>query len=241
MNYGIQLYGVRDIAEKDLSGAIEKVAKLGYASVEFAGFFGHTADEVNDMLRKNNITVSGTHSGLDDLLNNYDETVAFHKAIGNKRYIIPWASLSSQEKIDDFIAKVNKISKRLADDGITLAFHNHDNEFKPNRDGSVAYEQLIYRTDIKLQVDTYWAYVGIGDPIALLDRLGDRLACIHIKDGFENGDGVPLGMGSAPVEDVYRYAVKNNIDIIVESETCKPSGLAEAEICINYLRSLENK
>lgn len=52
MNYGIQLYGVRDIAEKDLSGAIEKVAKLGYASVEFAGFFGHTADEVNDILRK---------------------------------------------------------------------------------------------------------------------------------------------------------------------------------------------
>ena len=113
MNYGIQLYGVRDIAEKDLSGAIEKVAKLGYASVEFAGFFGHTADEVNDMLRKNNITVSGTHSGLDDLLNNYDETVAFHKAIGNKRYIIPWASLSSQEKIDDFIAKSEEKCKKI--------------------------------------------------------------------------------------------------------------------------------
>lgn len=241
MNYGIQLYGLRDLAQKDLSAAIRKVAELGYASVEFAGFFGHTSEEINEMLKNSNLQISGTHSGLDDLVDHYDETVAFHRAISNRRYIVPYADLSSQEKLDDFIKKANDLSKRLADDGITLAFHNHATEFQRNADGSLPYEQLLYRTDLQMQVDTFWAYVGMGDPIALLNRMGDRLACIHLKDGLPNGDGKPLGMGSAPVDAVYRYAVENHIEMIVESETCNPSGSAEAEICIRYLRSLENK
>ena len=125
MNYGIQLYSVRDLAENNLGEAIKRVAELGYNSVEFAGFFGHSAEKVNEMLLKNNISVSGTHSGLNDLIDNYEETVAYHKAIGNKLYIIPGHDLDSQDKLDKFVSAVSVISKRLADDGITLAYHNH--------------------------------------------------------------------------------------------------------------------
>ena len=41
--YGIQLYSVRDITEKDLPGAIRQMAEMGYKGMEFAGFFGHSA------------------------------------------------------------------------------------------------------------------------------------------------------------------------------------------------------
>ena len=50
MNYGIQLYSVRDLAENNLGEAVKRVAELGYNSVEFAGFFGHSADKVKEML-----------------------------------------------------------------------------------------------------------------------------------------------------------------------------------------------
>ena len=30
MDYGIQLYSVRDLAEKDLSAAVKRVAEIGY-------------------------------------------------------------------------------------------------------------------------------------------------------------------------------------------------------------------
>ncbi len=239
MNYGIQLYSVRDLAEKDLGAAIRRMSELGYSSVEFAGFFGHTAEEIKKMLTDNNISVSSTHSGLGDLLNNYEETVKYHKAIGNKLYIIPGHDLSSQEKLDRFISEVASVSERLKADGITLAYHNHTHEFKANADGSVIYEQLLYRTDLMLELDAYWAFVGMKNPITLLERIKDRLVCIHIKDGSAEGKGTPLGMGEAPVSDVYAYCAEHGIPMIVESETCQPDGVTEAEICINYLHSLE--
>ena len=46
MEYGIQMYSIRDMAEKDLDAALGAVATIGYKYVEFAGFFGHTAEEV---------------------------------------------------------------------------------------------------------------------------------------------------------------------------------------------------
>ena len=51
MEYGLQLYSVRDITQNGLERAMQKVADLGYTSVEFAGFFGNSATEVRRMLR----------------------------------------------------------------------------------------------------------------------------------------------------------------------------------------------
>ena len=53
MKYGLQLYSIRDITQNDLASAIKKTAELGYNCVEFAGFFGHTANEINSMLENN--------------------------------------------------------------------------------------------------------------------------------------------------------------------------------------------
>lgn len=239
MEYGIQMYGVRDMASENFEKAVREVSKLGYSNLEFAGFFDRTAEQVVRLLEENNVRVSGTHSSLDDLINNYDSTVDFHKAIGNKLYIIPGYKLSCQSEIDYFVEWVNKLNDKLALDGITLAFHNHWKEFVPNADGSVAFEQILYRTDIKLEVDTYWAFIGMNNPITLLDRVADRLVAIHIKDGDADKNGTPLGMGDAPVKEVYEKALSLGLPLIVESETCNPSGIKEAEICMNYLKSLE--
>ena len=43
MEYGLQMFSVRDMTEKDLEGAIRAVAALGYRYIEYAGFFGHDA------------------------------------------------------------------------------------------------------------------------------------------------------------------------------------------------------
>ena len=165
--------------------------------------------------------------------------MAFHKAIGNKNYIIPGYDFWSQEKLDRFVELVNPICEKLEKDGISLGYHNHNKEFEVLENGEVVYEQLLYRTSLKLEIDTYWAFVGMKNPIGLLDRLKDRVNFVHIKDGFTSGEGVPLGLGETPVKEIVAKAISLGIPMVVESETCKPSGLKEAEICIDYLKTLD--
>ena len=55
------------------------------------------------------------------------------------------------------------VEPKLKAAGIQLHYHNHDHEFKPNRDGLIPEEELLKRTDILLEVDTYWAYVAGED------------------------------------------------------------------------------
>jgi sugar phosphate isomerase/epimerase len=222
-----------------MRGTLSKIARQGYSFVEFAGFFGIGAWDIAAWLKECGLRVSGTHTGLKELLEKTDETIAYHKQIGNTCIIVPYAELDTQFKLDAFIGDMNVLKERLAGEGIRLGYHNHAQEFKPGKDGSVAFEQLIYRTELDLEIDTFWAYAAGVDPVALLDRLQKRVPVIHIKDGFENGEGMPLGMGTAPVKAVYEAAKALGMAMVVESETLRPDGLTETDICMKYLRSLE--
>ena len=240
MDYGVQMYSIRSYCEENgFEAGIAKMAEQGYKLIEPAGFYGHTAEEVNAMLKKYDVKICSTHSSFNDLIEDFEGTVAFHKAIGNKTYIIPGYSTRNQQKLDYFIEKINELQPKLEAEGITLAFHNHHREFLPNEDGGQAYDQLIYRTNIKLQIDMFWAFVGMKDPIALMEKVKDRLIGMHMKDGTPDGNGTPLGMGEAPVAAVYAKAVEMGLPMVVESETQTPDGPTETKICIDYLRSLE--
>lgn len=238
MNYGLQLYSVRDLTEKDLALALKKVAEIGYKNMEFAGFFGHSAEEVKAMLEENGLTVSGTHSSLDDLEKDFEGTVKYHKTIGNTNYIIPGAPWKTAKELDDTIAKLNKFQPMLAAEGITLAYHNHDGEFRPNEDGQIPHEEMEKRTNVDFEIDTYWAYVAGKDPIEVITRLKDRVKVIHLKDGLQNGEGFALGEGTAPVAEVRAKAIELGMQIVVESETLQPDGVSEVTRCFEYLKTL---
>ncbi len=240
MNYGLQLYSVRDLTKDDLEGALAKVAALGYSFVEFAGFFGHGAAEVRGMLEKYGLTVSGTHTGVAELTpEKLKETIAYHKELGNRNIIIPAADFSTREKLDALIDLINDIQPKLAAEGIALGYHNHYHEFLPTEYGTLVHSELEARTKVFFEIDTYWAYVAGQDPIAVLNRLGERVPVIHLKDGLADGHGMALGEGTAPVEAVRACAIATGRTMVVESETCQPSGIEEVGRCIRYLRGLD--
>ena len=127
----------------------------------------------------------------------------------------------------------------LAAEGIKLCYHNHSHEFFPNEDGQIIYDELVSRTNMGLEIDTFWAFAGGKDPIAMMEALKDRLHFIHIKDGLADKTGKPLGMGEAPCAAVYVKAKEMGIPMVVESETLQPDGLTEAKICYDFLIAQE--
>lgn len=239
MKYGVQMYSLRDITDKDLDGALGAVAAMGYKTVEFAGFFGHSAEEVKAMLDKYGLECIGTHSPLKDLIDNFDDTVKFHKTIGNHNYIIPGHDLGTREKLDTFINQCNELIPKLKEHGIRLGYHNHSHEFQITGEGYQIHKELEERCDVFFELDTYWAYVAKLDPVSEMERLKSRLKVIHLKDGTPDGKGYSLGMGEAPVAAVRAKAIELGVDIVVESEGLDPTGKEEVQRCIDYLHTLD--
>lgn len=234
------MYSVRDIAEKDLHKALEQVAALGYSAVEFAGLFGNKPETVREWLGGLGLEAWGTHTGLDALEKDFNGVVKEHRALGCNVLTVPWLSPATREETDAVIEKLSDYSRRLASEGITLSYHNHAHEFAPNKDGVFFWNELVSRTALPLEMDTYWVYAAAEDPLQWMDRLSaaGRLPLIHLKDGLSGGEGKPLGMGTAPVAAVHERAKDCGAKIIVESETLCPSGIDEARICIEYLKAL---
>ena len=237
MDYGIQLYSIRDLAKENFEEAVAAASRIGYSSIEFAGFFGRTAAEVNKAMDDAGIRIIGTHSGWGDLANDYENTLRFHKEIGNKHYTIPGADLSTPEKLKDFVAFLNYMTPKLAAEGSELAYHNHAREFIVNDFGVRTHDVLAAETNVSFEIDTYWAFVGGEDPVKVLDKYAHRMSLIHLKDGSAAGKGKSLGLGEAPLADIVSAAKRLGLYMIVESEGQEPDGPAEIGRCIDWLKT----
>lgn len=240
MKYGIQMFSVRDVTDKDLEGAIRSVAEMGYDYIEYAGFFGKSAEEVAGWQDKYGVKCSGTHSGWNELLpENIEATIKYHKTIGNPNFIVPGADLSTLDKIDEFCKVMNYAQPILKAEGINLGYHNHSHEFVVMPWGSTIHSEIEVRTKVDFEIDTFWAFNAGIDPIMTLERLKDRIHVIHLKDGFRGGRGMSLGEGEAPVREVRRKAIEMGLLMVVESESLTPNGPEEVKRCIDFLRKCD--
>ncbi len=249
MKYGLQLYSVRDITEKDFEGALKQVAEMGYDMVEPAGFFGHSAEEVAAMLQRFGLTCCSTHTGADEVFNHCDATIAYHKAIGCEDIIIPGAKISTAEDVAGLVKNINLCQPKIEAAGLRLHYHNHSAEFLPNRDGQIVEEVLAEQTDILFELDTFWLFNAGLRAVDVMEKLRDRVRLIHLKDGIaqnfsdpeSRAQGMSVGAGNAPVEEVRAKAIEMGLKIVVESEGLSPTGPEEVRRCIEFLRTLDAK
>ena len=137
MDYSIQLYSLYDLTDKDLEGVLRTVAEIGYKSVEFAGYFGHSAETIRGWLDKYGLTCSGTHTVYPAIMQDFEGQVAFHKTLGTTEIIIPGFRFTTEAELDAFIDFANEYGPKLAAEGLRLSFHNHSKEFIPTEYGKI--------------------------------------------------------------------------------------------------------
>jgi sugar phosphate isomerase/epimerase len=99
---------------------------------------------------------------------------------------------------------LNQAAVTAAGYGLRVGYHNHHFELESKIGGRHALEVLADQLapEVVLEVDTYWAYAGGADVPALLARLGDRVAALHVKDGDGSLDTkaqTAVGSGTLPV------------------------------------------
>lgn len=197
---GVQLYSVRDDCAKDLPGVLKAVAKMGYAGVEFAGYYGRSAEELRKMLDENGLKCCGTHTGLDTLLgDNLAKTIAFNKTLGNRYLIVPGLP---EERTRDKAAWLetarlfNEISEKLRAENMYIGYHSHAGDFK-KIDDTTGWDLFFSNTNsrVVMQLDFGNTKSAGVDPIQYLEKYPGRQRTVHIKEYSHSNPNALLGEG----------------------------------------------
>lgn len=240
----VQLYSVREYTEKDFAGTVRKIADMGYAGIETAGFPGTTAQAAGKLFQELGLTVSSAHTGLPvgkDQGRILDEMVA----IGCKNLVCPGVPASlfeSREGIKQAAEQLNQANQICLKNGLTFGYHNHYKEFQIV-DGHTAFDLLLELADpaIHFQIDTYWAHVAGIDVPALVKKLGKRAPLLHIKDGpgDKNKPMLAVGEGIMDIPAILAAAKGFCEWQIVELDSCATDMLEAIEKSYRYLANLK--
>ena len=184
---GYQVYSAREEAEKDLLGVLRQLKEMGYDGVEFAGFYGHSAEQINDILNANGLVAVSSHVPYVSIVEDMAGTIAFHKAIGCKFIAVPYLDEAHRPGAEGFagmIAKIYQFSRLCKEAGIQLLYHNHDFEFI-KLSGMYGLDFLYAATPcdvLKTELDCCWVKYAGEDPAAYIRKYTGRAPIIHLKD-----------------------------------------------------------
>ncbi|MCC6445751.1 MAG: sugar phosphate isomerase/epimerase [Armatimonadetes bacterium] len=115
----------------------------------------------------------------------------------------------SDAQLETQAQSMNDLGKGLSEMGLTLAYHNHDVEF---RHGAREFHHMMAGTDpryVSLCLDAHWVYRGAGhSSVALFDILklyGGRVAELHLRQSARHIWTETLGEGDIDYLRLARY------------------------------------
>jgi len=255
---GLQLYTVRDQMKADFDGTIAKVASIGYKEVEFAGYFGHTPEQVRVVIDRNGLTSPSCHVEYAVLSDKWPSVIESSKTIGQSYIVCPWIPEEIRKQPDgwkraiDTFNHAGEISKKS---GIQFAYHNHWFEFLPVN-GKLPYDMLLEQCDpdiVKMELDLCWITVAGADPLTYFNRYPGRFPLVHVKDmkklpkvsasgGQDFGDSLKdmtaVGSGIIDWKRIFAQSEKAGIKHYIVEHDKTEAPLESIKISHDYLSKL---
>lgn len=246
---GLQLYSVRDKLQKDLKGTLEKLAKIGYNSLEAAGynatdgtFYGMAAKPFIDLVNGLGMTLNSSHTGFE--LDMAEKVIAATAATGAKYIIYPFLAEKFRTNLDGWkvtAEKFNKMGEIAKKNGIRFGYHNHAFEFE-KKDGQLPFDLLLTQTDpslVTFEMDLYWVTRGGYNPLDLFKKYPGRFELWHVKDMVKTDDMFFAPVGTGRIDFASIFAEKKTAGMkyfFVEQDSFKDMDpLESVEISYKYL------
>ncbi len=178
-----QLYSSRGAAS--LERELATLAEAGYQAVEtFDGLYDDL-DGLAGHLQDAGLAVPSGHFTLDMLEDGFDRTLAVARRLGMAYVVMPYLPPEIRPGDRDGWRAMGRclaaVSDRLAAEGLRLAYHNHDFEFRLLPDGSLPIEHVL-GVELLWEADLAWIAKAGADPKPWLDRYRGRVPLVHVKD-----------------------------------------------------------
>ena len=245
---GLQLYTVRDAMGTDPLGTLQKVAQIGYNSVENATytgsekFYGMDAATYKKVLNENGLVANSGHYRLGEeqekgadvkgtILHDWQRAVDDASAVGLKYMVCAYLSEYERGDLDHYkkLADIfNKAGETCKKSGIQFCYHNHDFEFKV-QNGVFPYDVILEKTDknnVKMEVDLYWIKKAGQDPLALFQKHPGRFPLWHVKDMSKEADQsfAAVGTGIIDFKTIFQHKDQAGMKyFFVEQDKCPGS------------------
>ena len=257
---GLQLYTVRDEMGKDPKSTLEKVAQIGYTSVESAGYTGDrkfykmSPSEFKKELKQNGLVIPSSHYRLGEdkekgeimhgtLLHDWDKAVDDAAEVGIKYMVCAWLSEAERKGLDHYkyIAdQLNVAGEKCKKSGIQLCYHNHDFEFI-KQDDKYPYDILLASDKdlVKFEMDLYWMKKAGQDPMKYFNEHPGRFPLWHIKDMDNTSEHsfTEVGNGIIDFKEIFKHKEKAGMKyFFVEQDKCPGSPFDSITQSISYIK-----
>lgn len=192
---GIQLMMLKDhIAERGVTDVLAQVKDTGFTVVEVSQIpmtdenvaaMAAAREDLGIEYAAISARTSGPAGGGYTLADDLEAHVAHARALGTSYMrigMMPLDALRSAEALDAFCTEANGYAKRLADEGISLSYHNHHVEFA-RIDGRQILDIIREKApDLRFEIDCHWVARGGMDPERTLAAFDGVLDLVHLKD-----------------------------------------------------------
>jgi sugar phosphate isomerase/epimerase len=251
---GVQLYTLRNEIFKDPKAVLKQVAALGYTDVETFGYadgkwFGLPVQEFRSLLKSLSLASNSGHTFPASIFlkggweANFAQAAKDATALGQNYIVIPYLEPQYQNELDNYkkIAEgLNLAGKIAKEEGIQLAYHNHDFEFH-QLGGDNGMNVILSNTDKKLvsiELDLYWAVKAGVNPVEFFKKNKGRVALWHVKDKDNTAEGkfTEVGNGTIDFKSIFAAAKTSGMKYFYVEQDVSAHPMASIEQSINYLK-----
>jgi len=249
---GVQAYTFRKSFPLNVAATLDTIRMMGFTEMEGGGRMAPA--DFRKLCDERGISIPSTGAGYDQLVKSPDSIAAIAKILGARYVMCAWIPHNdgvltienAKKAAEDF----NKIGKILKEHGLIFCYHAHGYEFQPYENGNLL-DYIFQNTNpeyVSFEMDIFWIQFGGGDPVALMEKYGNRWKLMHLKDlrkgtkkdltgGTPPENDVPLGTGEIDIPAVLKEAKKIGIEhYFIEDESNQVNEQVPQSIL--YLRGL---
>jgi sugar phosphate isomerase/epimerase len=199
---GVQLYTLRSLSN-ELPATLAALSRIGYREVETHSYYGRTPADFRKLLDDAGLSAPAAHLGIEALESNLGAQLDACRAIGHKWLVVP--SLPRSLRTEDGYKRVGDILGRAAGEarsaGVRIAYHNHDIDFAPIG-GSTGMDLILAAApaDVAAELDVYWIVKAGHDPFVFLEKYGNRVKMLHLKDATAAPERAMRDVGAGTID-----------------------------------------
>ncbi|HEY5407123.1 MAG TPA: sugar phosphate isomerase/epimerase [Ginsengibacter sp.] len=223
---GVQAYTFRNSFPVDIPKTLDTIKAMGFTEMESTAH-GMAPEAFKKLCNERGISIPSSEASFDQFENAADSVAHVAKLLGAKYVMCAWAPHKGAFGIDDAkkaVAVFDKAGKIMKDSGLIFCYHAHGYEFQPYKDGTLL-DYIIKNTNpkyVSFEMDIFWITFGGANPVALMEKYGNRWQLMHLKDmkkgtvknltgGTSVDNDVALGSGEINIPAILKEAKKIGI------------------------------